>query len=384
MEIPLRYNDIENDKKMKSQFNQLRFAIFSTDENSEDADIEAVNELVQREVTAKPILARIVNQGNTSLLVYFCTTRRHNEQFHPAIKRIIGANPSALLWRTASGTKLIHMIAAHPSHCVLMPWIATNYQWVLDHEICLEEPPVFNLLHEYIYRKETGCTAAIIRQFFEAYPQGLTQVNEYGHTPLHLFGPAEYDAALFTWMAEQCPSKMLQTNREGETPLHVACISLTHHRGSNSSEICKYLIEQCPESVRIPGSEENHSMLPIHILLRHCQHRLVKEVVVSLLRAYPESYDMTASGGRVPRSKPFVQRIKPLLDEERELKENVAYLHEVSGAFQDAVNGTENPSPLASSTCHSFCNWATVTSIQRLDSRLVQNSTELQDECNAD
>ena len=96
MEIPLRYNDLENDKKMKSQFNQLRFAIFSTDENSEDADIEAVNELVQREVTAKPILARIVNQGNTSLLVYFCISRRHNEQFHPAIKRIIGANPSAL------------------------------------------------------------------------------------------------------------------------------------------------------------------------------------------------------------------------------------------------------------------------------------------------
>ena len=80
MEIPLRYNDLENDK-MKSQFNQLRFAIFSTDENSEDADIEAVNELVQREVTAKPILARIVNQGNTSLLVYFCISRRHMSSF---------------------------------------------------------------------------------------------------------------------------------------------------------------------------------------------------------------------------------------------------------------------------------------------------------------
>ena len=47
---------------------------------------------------------------------------------------------------------------------------------------------------------------------------------------------------------------------------------------------------------------------------------------------------------------PFVQRIKPLLDdEERELKESVAYFQQVSGVFQDAVDGTDNPSPLASS-----------------------------------
>ena len=87
---------------------------------------------------------------------------------------------------------------------------------------------------------------------------------------------------------------------------------------------------------------------------------------------------------RVPSSIPFVQRIKPLLDEERELKENVAYLQEVSVVFQDAVEDTDNPSSLASSTCDSFCNWATVTSIQRLEARLVQILTEIQDECNAD
>ena len=31
MEIPLRYNDLENDKKMKSQFNQLIRSILSID-----------------------------------------------------------------------------------------------------------------------------------------------------------------------------------------------------------------------------------------------------------------------------------------------------------------------------------------------------------------
>ena len=85
-----------------------------------------------------------------------------------------------------------------------------------------------------------------------------------------------------------------------------------------------------------------------------------------------------------PSSVPFIQRIKPLLDEERELKENVAYLQEVSGVFQDAVNGTDNPSPLASSTCDAFDNWATVSFVKRLEARMGQILAELQEECNTD
>ena len=270
-----------------------------------------------------------------------------------------------------------------------MPWIATNYQWVLDHEICLQVPPVFVLLIQYSRRNGTiGQTASIIRQFFEAYPQGLmqvpTQVNEGGVTPLHtiLIGSAECDADLFKWMAEKCPSNMLKTDSFGQTPLHIACRSLSRHPGYNSkSEICKYLIAKCPESVRIMT---DRSPLPIHELQSHCQHRRVKEVVVCLLREYTESYDMTASGGRVPSSVSFIQRIKPLLDEEGELKENVACLREVSGLFHDAVEGTDNPSPLASSTCDAFDNWATVTFVQRLEARMEQIGTQLQDECNAD
>ena len=83
----------------------------------------------------------------------------------------------------------------------------------------------------------------------------------------------------------------------------------------------------------------------------------------------------------------------------------------MSAAFQDAVNVTPNPSSFASSmynvfrnwvygffvqhfetkmerglaclTCDAFGNWAE-SFIQRLEARLVQNSTELQDECNED
>ena len=272
-----------------------------------------------------------------------------------------------------------------------MPWIAANYQWVLHHEICVQNPPVFNLLRNYrMYRIRnitTRCTSTLIQQLFEAYPQGLAQVDEHGYTPLHviLIGSAECNADLFKWMAERCPSNMLERDRSGRTPLYLACRSLIRHLGDDSSEICKYLIAKCPELVRIPGLREGP---PIHLLLRHCQHPLVKEVVVCLLREYPESYGMVASGSCAPSSIPFVQRIKPLLDGERELKESelgesVAYLQQVSMVFQDAVDGTNNPSPLASSTYIVFDSW-TKSFTQHLEARMERISTELQYECNVE
>ena len=381
MESPLPYDD--QDDEIKSQFDLILDCIFSTNDNSSEEEIRALNERVHHEVTTKPILARIVKQRNTCLLDA-CTTCQC-EQLHPAIKFLIEANPLALLWETDRGWRIIHKIAGHTSHCVLMPWIATNYQWVLDrdHDIYLF-PSVFHLLNRYANRREeTGCTAAIIRQFFEVYPQGLTQVNDAyddGYNPLHaiLMGSAECELDLFTWMAEKCPSNMLKTDRNEATPLHRACRFLINHRGYNSSEICKYLIEQCPESVQML---DNMERLPIHFLLDHCHHRIVKEVVACLLREYPESYNIATSGGRVPSSIPFIQRIKPLLDEEIELKENIAYLQDVSGLFHDAL-GTA--SPLASSTYDAFSNWATVSFVKRLEAKIELVSLDLQNECNAD
>ena len=187
---------------------------------------------------------------------------------------------------------------------------------------------------------------------------------------------------LFKWVAEQWPCNMLEVDRDGETPLHYACWMLAGNH-FQSGEICRYLIEHCPESVRISDDQRR---LPIRILLDRCQHQFVKEVVVCLLREYPGSYDLGASlpGDVTPSSIPFIQRIKPILDEESELKENLAYLQEVSGVFQDAVDGTENPSPLASSTCDAFGNWATVTFVKRLEARMEQISMQIQHECNVD
>lgn len=207
---PAIMNELQNDDELKSQFNQLLNAtIFSTNNNSSEEETRALNEHVQHEVTAKPILARIM-KGNASLLSVACTNL-DDEYFHPAIKCIIGANPSALLWDTATYIytveRMIHKVAGHPTLCVLMPWIAANYHWVLDHEIlCLEDPPVFCLINQYANRGATKCSAAIIQQFFEAFPRGLTQINKKGFTPLHAIicrCKHECEPDLFKWLTEQ-------------------------------------------------------------------------------------------------------------------------------------------------------------------------------------
>ena len=296
MERPLDYNN--QDDEIKCQFNQLKSAIYSIHEDWSLAECMALNEHIQREVTAKPILARIMKGQHTreelSLLSVACSNLGGNS-FLLAIKCLIRANPSALLWETGNHTRItlfspqIYMIVRHSFHCVLMPWIAEKYRWVLDHEICLEDPPVFYLLELYV---SSNCNAGTIRQFFEAYPRGITQKNHRGCNPLHIIPTRGRgcNRDLFQWVAQQCPSNMSDADRDGETPLHYACWMLAGNH-FQSGEICRYLIEHCPESVRISGDQRR---LPIRILLDRCQHQFVKEVVVCLLRAYPESYDVAA------------------------------------------------------------------------------------------
>ena len=104
--------------------------------------------MVPKKSYANRDLARIVKEGNTSLLWFACF--KLDELFHPAIKCIIESNPSSLLWETEYFLSCVHLISLGTSHCVLVPWIATNFQWVLDHEISHRFPPVFNSLNAYI------------------------------------------------------------------------------------------------------------------------------------------------------------------------------------------------------------------------------------------
>ena len=73
--------------------------------------------------------------------------------------------------------------------------------------------------------------------------------------------------------------------------------------------------------------------------MNHCHHRSVLEVVTLLLREYPDSFDLGAAPHYPPPgSVPFVQRVMPYLNEERELKKNANGLKEISGTFKVAVD----------------------------------------------
>ena len=89
------------------------------------------------------------------------------------------------------------------------------------------------------------------------------------------------------------------------------------------------------------------------------------------MRAYPESFDMATVYGDppAPSSIPFIQGIKPLLDEEKEIKENIVYLQEMTVV------------PRACLTCDAFGSWAT-SFTRDLKARKEQILTELQNECN--
>ena len=378
----LRVNDLE-DGELRSQFNLLLEAMVSFDPDREEGTYEALNQRIYQEVTDLPILACIVTDAGESLLYVACRYLNLDSS-HDVIKCLIKAYPSALL--DTPQTRLnrlytqipIYVIVNHPEHCVLMPWIATNYTWVLDHEQCLEYPPVIDLIKMYTTTRPNSCTSATIKQFFEAYPRAFTQKRG-SMTILHfvLKGTRECEADLFMWMAERCSSSLLLENNSLGNPLHLACSLLSKHKGHGWSGICKYLIRQCPAAVRMMNTDDE---LPIHILLPKRDYQVVREVLVCLFRVYPKSFDMQGIGvSGPPSSYPFIQGIKPHLDEEKELKETVSSLADSASSLTKALSCTNDT--LVRSAFTVFDSWAT-SFINSTEDTINSISVKLQDMCN--
>lgn len=187
-------------------------------------------------MTDQPNLSRVVSERQCQSLLSAAVSNLNLATSHRVIKCLIRANPTALLWlptadaydvayHERNSTIPIYMIVRHPVHCLLMPWIVTHYPWVLDHEYCLEHSPVFELLDMYKDRSNNNCTAATIKQFFEAYPRAFhmedSHAYRYGY-PIHRIlagvGLQECEVDLFKWIAERCPSNLLlETNSDGYT-----------------------------------------------------------------------------------------------------------------------------------------------------------------------
>ena len=379
MTSPISINELEDDE-LRQQFNHLMEAmkdIVAVNLGREEGAYEALNQRIHQAVTDKPILARMVSTSNQTLLSTACSNINLDIS-HDTIKCLIQAYPSVLLERPSDSRRhagALYLIASHPEHCILMPWIATNYTWVLDDEYCLEHPPMFAFL--YMYVDGTRCTATTVREYFEAYPLALSQLDDGNSNALHLIlggsNARECEVTLVKWMVERCPSNfLLEKDSEGDTLLHLACLRLSGcFRSSESTEtrrdsmeICKYLIDKCPAAARVLN---NDAALPIHDLNRGCDYRVVREVVVRLLQEYPESIDARPQQGnrtdaqqlnaRPPSDVPFIKSIKPYLDEEKELKETIASLKENKSALTETITCTNDE--LMRSAFTVFDSWTT-------------------------
>ena len=125
-----------------------------------------------------------------------------------------------------------------------------------------------------------------------------------------------------------------------------------------------------------------NDFLPIHLFQDDCDYRVVREVVVCLLRGYPESYDIPQPYCHVyrpPSSIPFIQSIKPHLDEEKELKETAASLINCTSSLNEAVTCSKDD--LMRSAFTVFDSWST-SFVNTMEGKVKLISTQLQDLCN--
>mmetsp|Transcript_36811 Transcript_36811/g.89376 ORF Transcript_36811/g.89376 Transcript_36811/m.89376 type:complete len:505 (+) Transcript_36811:158-1672(+) len=347
---------------------------------------------IQMKAAIHPTLARVVarDMHHSSMLTLLCH-KAHTPLAHPTMKFLIERNPSALLWKRDDWETMgieysmpIYTIANHHAHHVLLPWIAEYFPWVLEHPALQARPPTFDFIAQCI--NGIALNANIVRQFFAKYPQALSHVDpSQKSTPLHHFlsGFTECRLDLFQWLATKCPTALVQQNALGWTPLHAACLALTESPSKNMKEICKFIIQRAPQSVHMMALD---GTLPIHIL-KNCHSKPnMQEIMLILLRTYPESHSMTTKNPAsypAPSSHQFVKKVMPLTLEERELQGTITHLRKMPANLTMALGGDNGQQVMISSVCKVFATWSK-SKLTLSEGRLKAISTELGVICKAE
>ncbi len=341
---------------LRQMFQALFVAAFNLFGIRQDGDLKAAAALLHRcvkeQVMANPILASIVftSARKWSLLEVFCAKTHH--ACPDTIQFLIEMNPHALLWahRNSDGfvrTAPIHLLPKS-GRCHLLPWIAERYPWVLEHKLCQKNPPHLELI--YCYSNDGDCDQETVRRFYEIYPQGLREKRKFrplAPYPLAaLFtGFAEPHADLFFWMAEQYPEAVYHEASLGCTLLHQICYHMAVKENNeervawmctpNVAKICRYLISEHPRLVR--RQVGNDKSLPIHKLARACNRPLVQEMVILLLRAFPECVNVKAHKWDPKLLRiPFIKHVHPLITKELEVDQQIILLSQMSEHMKKA------------------------------------------------
>ena len=183
----------------------------------------------------------------------------------------------------------------------------------------------------------------MVRHFYEIFPLGLLQLQQENSWssgfPLQriMLGREECDADLFIWMAQKAPKAVAHRDGLGINVLHSACMSLsssvdpdaiaptTSQYTENNARICRFLVSDFPQLVRAKG--KRGLGLPIHYLARRCNRKLVQEILLLLLKEFPESIEVKAAGFLPKLSDiPFIQEVAPLVKQECGIRQEKEWL----------------------------------------------------------
>jgi hypothetical protein len=370
---------------------------------------------ISEEVSAHPIFARTIaayEKGDIRSLLDV-VSEKFNYAGPNITKFLIEVNPHALLWErrgNSIGPKLIPilLIGKCAWGCELFPWMLERYPWVFEHKLCRTKKPHLNMMRFYAMKQISTET---VRRFYELYPQGLRENDDEPHMggyplTISMSGAGVPDADTFIWMAQEYPDAVYHRNKRGYTMLHKVCSTLAaRHLGNavdagfptrctpNVAKICRFLIAEHPSLIR--QQVQGHGYLPVHMLANRCNRRLVQEIAVLLLRAYPDCVSIKA-GKFCPElsSVPFIQQVHPLILDELAIDEEISTLFHIAekmakaGAFPtsrttptDAPGKSSKKASLFGSVSEVFHLWTNLRVSDVLSARRQTLNERIADTC---
>lgn len=331
---------------------------------------------IKTAVSAYPVLAQTINsKANLHSLLEIASifTGYH---CNATTKFLIETNPCALVWahpdRDGNNDRgPIHFLGENGWNCALLPWVAQHYPWVFRTDLCQTKPPHLAMTRHYVGRQ---CSLEIARAFYELYPQGLREKDRTvanGRYPLSvsLEGSEEPNADFFIWMATRYPKAVYHNPSGGHTVLHVVCTILAANYNDsvlcactpNMAKICRYLIAEHPSLIR---QKARDGYLPLHMLAKSCNRPLVREMVVLLLKAYPESVQVKAGGVHPELSSvPFIQKVHSLIVDEMDIHQEMSMLAKISGNMKKSADLSKTPGTLTNGSSKSVLKSSLLDSV---------------------